>query len=144
MSSNNFGTQPSSSSSGTKKTLDFSKVIQLITASGKPVVGHNCFLDLCFILEKFIAPLPVSPHEFLLSVRNYFSDLYDTKHMIISHNRLRSVWGTSSTLEDICHIAMDDSRWEKQPRVVFAPGFDRYLSTDGESPRNHEAGEYLL
>ena len=57
----------------------FSRVLQQIADARVPVLGHNVWLDLCFVLNQFVAPLPSEVHEFLMLARQTFASVVDTK-----------------------------------------------------------------
>lgn len=62
-------------------SIGFRKVIDAIIEAKKPIVGHNCWLDLCHIYAKFIGPLPPSFPEFSREVLECFPNLMDTKYL---------------------------------------------------------------
>lgn len=41
-----------------QEAAGFVRVFELLRASGKPAVGHNCLFDLAFVLEHLAEPLP--------------------------------------------------------------------------------------
>lgn len=54
-----------------------------IAKSGKPVVGHNCFLDLLFMVQSFNTNLESKSFtEFKQAALESFGVVYDTKHLI--------------------------------------------------------------
>ncbi|XP_022243473.1 poly(A)-specific ribonuclease PARN-like [Limulus polyphemus] len=64
-----------------QEAVGFSKVIKLITESGKLVIGHNMILDLLHILNQFCCHLPESYDDFKNLTNCVFSKLLDTKHL---------------------------------------------------------------
>jgi len=64
-----------------EEAAGFSRVIQAISESGKPVVGHNMLLDLLHITHQFVCPLPESYSEFKSLLHCVFPRLVDTKVM---------------------------------------------------------------
>lgn len=59
----------------------FSRVISLIQASRKPVVGHNMLFDLIYVLNIFVADFPAWP-DFKAAADVWFpGGIYDTKHL---------------------------------------------------------------
>ncbi|PON65951.1 Ribonuclease [Trema orientale] len=65
-----------------KKVRGFREVIDLISASQKPVVSYNSLTDLTFIHSKFIAPLPPTLDEFASSLRHVFPNVLDVSHLM--------------------------------------------------------------
>jgi poly(A)-specific ribonuclease len=49
--------------------IGFSKVIEELVKSQKPLIGHNMFLDILFIYQQFIDDLPTTLSEFIVKVR---------------------------------------------------------------------------
>lgn len=67
-----------------KKHVGFRAVIDAIIESRKPVLVHNCLLDLTKIVANFISPLPPTLPEFKTLVASKFPTLFDTKYMSTS------------------------------------------------------------
>ncbi|MBA0715419.1 hypothetical protein Golax_014316 [Gossypium laxum] len=65
-----------------KKMRGFREVIELVSASQKPVVSHNTLNDFSVIHSKFIAPLPLDVNEFLNSLQSIFPHIFDVNHMM--------------------------------------------------------------
>ncbi|KAK2164575.1 hypothetical protein NP493_1408g00000 [Ridgeia piscesae] len=61
--------------------VGFSKVIRMISQSGKLVVGHNMLLDVLHTLHQFISPLPEDYEEFKSMTKCCLPRLLDTKLM---------------------------------------------------------------
>ncbi|XWS31189.1 hypothetical protein CRYUN_Cryun23aG0056100 [Craigia yunnanensis] len=74
-----------------KKIRGFREVIDLISASQKPVVSHNTLNDFSVIHSKFIAPLPFNVDEFLCSLRSVFPHIFDVNHLMKEIGPLESV-----------------------------------------------------
>ncbi|KAM0008164.1 putative poly(A)-specific ribonuclease [Helianthus debilis subsp. tardiflorus] len=60
----------------------FREVIELISASQKPVVVHNSLNDFTFIHSRFISPLPPTKDEFRSSLHSVFHDIRDINHLM--------------------------------------------------------------
>ena len=144
--------------------LGFSKLMRHVSQSGKPLVGHNCLLDLIKIYHQFFNKLPKCYKKFKQEIHKVFPVVYDTKNICFNtqkkikkiHPHLEHIF-SSSNLNDLHKLlglsniikfrfsniyksfleSKDDSfnlMWK--PRIVHAPGFEDY--TTGSSP--HEAG----
>lgn len=74
-----------------KKVRGFREVIDLISASQKPVVSHGSLNDLTVIHSKFIAPLPPTVDEFMCSLRLAFPLVIDVNHLMKEISALRKV-----------------------------------------------------
>ncbi|KAJ4833228.1 hypothetical protein Tsubulata_024957 [Turnera subulata] len=65
-----------------KKVRGFREVIDMISASKKPIISHNSLQDLTFIHSKFLTPLPPSMDEFMHSLSLAFPQVIDVKHLM--------------------------------------------------------------
>ncbi|KAB2057204.1 hypothetical protein ES319_A11G153600v1 [Gossypium barbadense] len=74
-----------------KKMRGFREVIELVSASQKPVVSHNTLNDFSVIHSKFIAPLPLDVNEFLNSLQSIFPLIFDVNHMMKGIGPLENV-----------------------------------------------------
>lgn len=59
--------------------VGFSTVFQALLAQRRPIIGHNCFADWCFMMEAFFEPLPASLSTFKQMMRTAAPCVYDTK-----------------------------------------------------------------
>ncbi|XP_063240620.1 poly(A)-specific ribonuclease PARN-like isoform X2 [Bacillus rossius redtenbacheri] len=66
------------------RALGFSRVLRLVSRSGKLVVGHNMLLDVSHSLHQFVDPLPPDYLQFKEMVGFVFPRLLDTKLMSAS------------------------------------------------------------
>ena len=128
------------------KMKGFSKIIEHISESEKPIVGHNCLLDLIKLYNQFINPVPVKYQDFKSEIHKLFPSVYDTKNICYNvqkkiskvHPDLEHVF-SSSNLNDLHDtlVARDDKynlMWS--PNIVHAEGCSDYQTNS--SP--HEAG----
>ncbi|XP_013416791.1 poly(A)-specific ribonuclease PARN-like [Lingula anatina] len=116
-----------------ENAVGFSKVIRMISQSGKLVVGHNMMLDVLHVLHQFSCPLPESYEDFKSLTRCVFPRLLDTKLMSSTHPF--KDWIINTTLGDLRKL-LENKPFEK-PVVESAEGFPAY-TTDNE--QLHEAG----
>ncbi|KAK6145165.1 hypothetical protein DH2020_021985 [Rehmannia glutinosa] len=65
-----------------KVVRGFREVIDLISASQKPVVAHNSLNDFAFIHSKFLAPLPLTMDEFRSTLLSVFPHILDVNHLM--------------------------------------------------------------
>lgn len=64
--------------------MGFRKVWDHMVTSGKPLIGHNCFLDLCQLYCKLAEPLPHEYLEFKSKLNQIFPVIYDTKYLCLT------------------------------------------------------------
>ncbi len=71
-------------------------IIDMIVSSKKIVVGHNCVLDLAFIIGSCLESLPDNVEQYLPMMHKYFPFLFDTKEIIVSNDKLRDMFPNTS------------------------------------------------
>ncbi|CAK9195023.1 unnamed protein product [Sphagnum troendelagicum] len=79
------------------EAVGFRKVIDAISESDLPVIGHNCILDMMHVHSKFMAPLPSSVAKFSSSLQSLFPCIVDTKYLLRLEPTLRRVLANRST-----------------------------------------------
>ncbi|MCO5584126.1 hypothetical protein L7F22_038049 [Adiantum nelumboides] len=134
------------------KAVGFRHVVDAIVSARKPLVGHNCALDLAHIHSKFLSPLPSCVQEFAASLISNFPFIIDTKCLMRFDPNLKAFWSPRSTALNLIYshmfksnnMAIRNSRFTnymvKQPQRVeidIMDGFKRYQDTNA---RLHEAG----
>jgi len=112
------------------------KIIQIISESKKPVVGHNCMLDLTHVLSKFERPLPPTVEEFRVALNEIFPIIIDTKHVYSTDPQLRVL--TPDTSLNGCNQSGDSNSLLKgNLSITMGEGFTKY---SGSGDSYHEAG----
>ncbi|KAJ1420414.1 Ribonuclease CAF1 [Sesbania bispinosa] len=81
-----------------KKFRGFREVIDLISASQKPVISHNCLNDCTLIHSKFIAPLPPEVDEFVSSLCSVFPKVLDVSYLMKKIGTMRKVTNIPSAV----------------------------------------------
>ncbi|KAH9523435.1 Poly(A)-specific ribonuclease pnldc1 [Bulinus truncatus] len=61
--------------------LGFTRIFRLLQIAQKPIIGHNIFMDLMFMYEKFHNTLPDNYIKFKEDVHKMFPTIFDTKHI---------------------------------------------------------------
>ncbi|KAI5061448.1 hypothetical protein GOP47_0023953 [Adiantum capillus-veneris] len=136
-----------------KKAVGFRYVVDAIVSSQKPLIGHNCALDLAHIHSKFLSPLPSHVEEFAASLLSNFPSIIDTKCLMRLEPSLQAFWAPRVTSLNVIYSRMFKSKnmgsrnWsltkdtDKQPQRVqvdIMDGFKRYQDTN--TNHLHEAG----
>ncbi|RWS08940.1 poly(A)-specific ribonuclease PARN-like isoform X1 [Dinothrombium tinctorium] len=114
------------------ETVGFSRIIQCIVASRKPVVGHNLLLDLMHTVRQFLHPLPNTFSEFQAMIKDLFPNLFDTK-FIASFEKFKEMFQNTS-LEEVHNVV------KKEP---FKPIEVKNVNLSGDTNSNcalHQAG----
>ncbi|KAF0357475.1 CAF1-domain-containing protein [Gigaspora margarita] len=118
-------------------SINFRVIIELLVQSKKPLVGHNCLLDICQIVHQFWQDLPEKLKDWKKLVHGLFDVVIDTKHLAATHRKLQSLLPRNS-VQDILEIVQEEQFEKLAPKVVLDPKFTRYTFNDIN--KNHEAG----
>jgi len=106
--------------------VGFGEVAECIFNCKKPIVGHNCFLDLLFIYQAFYGQLPDKCTKYKKKLHEIFPLIYDTKFI------------ASAFQEEFKSTRLGDLFEEVGNKVAIVPvnGF----AYDSSEDRSHEAG----
>ncbi|KAI8596119.1 ribonuclease H-like domain-containing protein [Dissophora ornata] len=117
-----------------EKARGFRAVIDILSACGKPIVGHNVVIDLAYILSQFVGPLPPTMEEYKLMIHQTFPTVIDTKYISIAADCLKDLAYDSSLggLENMVGTV----EFMGCPKAIPNYRHQRYLSRD----LSHEAG----
>ena len=94
--------------------MGFSKVIKKVSTSGKIVVGHNMMMDLGFLVNQFLVPLPESLQEYKKILNQYLPYICDTKLMANTTPFKEDI--IDSSLEELLRILLQGKPF-KMPHV---------------------------
>ena len=130
-----------------KKFEGFSRVIRKLIDSKKPIVGHNCFLDIMKIYHQFYKALPASYYQFKKDINEAFPAVYDTKFLSYElRRRLEDVGSKlslpllSTKLSTLFNSLKEENMRTVDlmyaPVITHADGFERYRNNE----LCHEAG----
>lgn len=118
-----------------EEAVGFSKIIRLLSQSGKLVLGHNMLLDLLHTIRLFVSPLPATLDGFKALAKGVLPRLIDTK-----------VMASTEPLQSLFHLSHLEEVYKTcckapfaMPHVLFSEGFDQYAG-DIEGSKSHEAG----
>ena len=115
--------------------LGFSKIWSVLSTYKKPVIGHNCYLDLLFVFEHFHKNNPFTLSKFKETVNNCWPKIYDTK--VISAEFGREDIGTKLSLEELYVKLLEIT----QIKVMVEKGFTDYANPKNEDKDSfHSAG----
>ncbi|CAG8480368.1 4364_t:CDS:10 [Acaulospora colombiana] len=91
-------------------SINFRTIIELLVESDKPLVGHNCFLDMCQLVQQFWTELPEKLKE----------------------------WKKLNSVQDILQVVQTEPFEKFAPKIEMDQKFTRYTLNDDSL--NHEAG----
>ena len=131
-----------------KTELGFTQVYALMCASNKPIVGHNCFADLLFVMAKMDGQLPATLKEFKEIMheegRTPFGAFLDTKFFAEAEGLLQSVSvGTdtdkdtalgplykcmSAPAQDLLKVKIVQEEGENLEEQLHSAGYDAYIT----------------
>ena len=125
----------------------FSRVIQILIDCKKPIVGHNCFLDIMKIYNQFYNALPPSYYQFKRDIHEAFPGIYDTKFLSYElRRRLEDIESDlslplmstklSALFQTLSQENMSKIDLMYAPNITHAEGFEKYR----ENGLCHEAG----
>lgn len=126
------------------EAIGFSKVIEVLSESKLPVVGHNALLDFIYVFHQFYRPLPETLADFKMQLLELFPTIYDTKYIA-----LRSPLGDrlkSTSLSSLFEYMRLNVKPEPKSLIPCDKEFDTYRKAlNGEAGDNksmlcHEAG----
>uniref|UniRef100_A0A8C0UPH1 PARN like ribonuclease domain containing exonuclease 1 n=1 Tax=Cyanistes caeruleus TaxID=156563 RepID=A0A8C0UPH1_CYACU len=121
----------------------FTNLFHILVKAKKPLVGHNMFMDLMHLHDKFYRPLPESYDEFKRNIHTLFPIIIDTKTVTKSVQKVRCtiffVW-SSNLYKNLTHPLVFSSNLNPKgppcPVIALASGCSRYA----EKKCPHEAG----
>lgn len=118
--------------------LGFLHVIKLLETHKKPIVGHNMFLDMLFLHNQFIGPLPDSYTMFKKNINSVFPTIFDTKY--ISHAMSKKLtfsesW-KSNALQDLYEFFAE----RKCKKLEYGINIVRLTTPFDVKQSYHEAG----
>jgi poly(A)-specific ribonuclease len=124
--------------------IGFSKVIDAISKSKKPVIGHNALLDFVYVFNQFYKPLPDTLAQFKAELGELFPVIYDTKHVTLRSPLVENMKSTS--LSALFEYVREHVK--PGPESLLSPDerFDAYrqaLKAEADGEQNllcHEAG----
>ncbi|XP_049806087.1 pre-piRNA 3'-exonuclease trimmer-like [Schistocerca nitens] len=117
--------------------LGFSHIFKLLVELKKPIVGHNCLLDLMLLYQQFHDVLPVSYSSFKKKMNELFPNLYDTKHISfeLQHRLDRDVL-PSTILSDL-YAFFEEGRGSVLG--AYTPTVETEFGDDGVTKQIHDA-----
>ncbi|EAN78242.1 ribonuclease, putative [Trypanosoma brucei brucei TREU927] len=122
------------------KVCGFQHFWKCLTDCKKPIVGHNFWLDIMFMVQMHEGPLPEDYDTYKRLVHQLFPCVYDTKTLgreVIINNLSESF--CLKDLYDRCLASR--LKLGGAPEFFFPPGFGRYDPDSLESEcKAHEAG----
>lgn len=113
--------------------VGFSKIIKLISQSGKLIVGHNIMLDLMHTINSYIYPLPQEYNDFKDILKCTFPQILDTK--VLASSEYLKDYINNTGLNNLLNIILKEPF--KLPEIEAGSGFEKYNLTDRLL---HEAG----
>lgn len=130
-----------------KDAVGFRRVIDLLSAEKKLIVGHNCFLDMAHVYHKFFGPLPSTAEEFVSNIHSSFPHIVDTKILLNTNKGLQKLMKKASTslasaFSLLCPeiASRRSSDLGLQSCVKVEVQVDDMRSTNWNSGAKHEAG----
>ena len=131
-----------------KKEKGVKNIIEKIIESKKPIIGHNCFLDLTFIMSHFMEEIPKQYKEYKNKLKNKFKGgIYDTKLLYNASNLDFIGNKTEKNIKNNIHLEClytnlkkenDKLEIDKKIKIEIPEGFIDYLD-ESNSSKFHQA-----
>lgn len=127
------------------QAIGFSRVIDVLSKSKKPVIGHNALLDFVYVFNQFYKPLPGTLAEFKQELVELFPVIYDTKHVALRSPLVEKL-NYSTGLSTLFEYMREHVKPTPDALLSSDPRFDGYraaLKAEGNSDEKllcHEAG----
>ncbi|KAF9566880.1 hypothetical protein EC968_003543 [Mortierella alpina] len=106
-------------------TLNLRRVLDMIADAKKPLIGHNCFLDLMQISQQFLWDLPSELEDWKRLLNREWDTIIDTKHLA-SHPLVAPLLTDGTGLESVSKCVQKAPFATVGPKIVMASDFDRY------------------
>ncbi|KAF9937804.1 hypothetical protein BGZ75_008650 [Mortierella antarctica] len=106
-------------------TLNLRRVLDMIADAKKPLIGHNCFLDLMQISQQFLWDLPCELEEWKRLLNREWDTIIDTKHLA-SHPLVAPLLTDGTGLESVSKCVQKAPFATVGPKIVMASDFSRY------------------
>ncbi|KAG0197286.1 hypothetical protein BGX28_009226 [Mortierella sp. GBA30] len=107
--------------------LNLRRVLDMISDAKKPLIGHNCFLDLMQISQQFLWNLPLELDDWKLALTREWNTIIDTKHLA-SHPLISPLLTGGTGLESVSECVQKAPFATVGPKIVMAKDFGRYLA----------------
>ncbi|KAF9363545.1 hypothetical protein BGX34_003836 [Mortierella sp. NVP85] len=117
-----------------EKARGFCDVIDMLSACGKPIVGHNIVIDLAYILAQFVGPLPSTMEGYKRMIHHTFPIVMDTKYVSYAANPLKGL-AYDSSLAGL-ETMVGSVEFMDCPKIIPHHRHQRYFTSD----LSHEAG----
>ncbi|KAF9953806.1 hypothetical protein BGZ72_005121 [Mortierella alpina] len=105
--------------------LNLRRVLDMIADAKKPLIGHNCFLDLMQISQQFLWDLPSELEEWKRLLNREWDTIIDTKHLA-SHPLIAPLLTDGTGLESVSKCVQKAPFATVGPKIVMASDFGRY------------------
>ena len=123
-----------------EEAVGLGRVIEALVAAKKPLVGHNCLLDLGHFAHKFIAPMPEQLEEWRAQLHAALPVIVDTKHLFQTEPQLKG-WVPLNSLAQCFQGSQQGQFWHStNPVLALEPEFARYAPAGDGAELHHEAG----
>jgi hypothetical protein len=126
-----------------KREKGIKNLIEKIISSKKPIVGHNCFIDLLFIMSHFMDDIPKNFHTFKLKLKNEFGGgIYDTKYLFSSNKKNISELDIKDNVHLEClytNLYEKNEKLEKNQKIIVEiPKNEKFINYFDENEKNKE------
>eukprot|EP01113_Clastostelium_recurvatum_P038823 TRINITY_DN5855_c0_g1_i7.p1 TRINITY_DN5855_c0_g1~~TRINITY_DN5855_c0_g1_i7.p1 ORF type:complete len:517 (+),score=135.20 TRINITY_DN5855_c0_g1_i7:486-2036(+) len=123
------------------KSAGFRRVIDLLIATKKPLVGHNMLLDVMHTYSHFVGTMPPTLDLFKEQLCKTFGPIIDTKYLSSKHTSVQGLFPQGTGLSAAFNSVCNPTFFSQTPTIHATGAFSGYTSLgDGAEARFHEAG----
>lgn len=108
----------------------FTEIIDALSDSKLPIVGHNMIYDVMFMYHQFVDDLPATYDEFVKTMHSNFPLFYDTKLLSSYCKPIKSTW-----LKNAYDQSLEAEGISGNLKFKYDPSFQMY----DEEVQEHEA-----
>ena len=111
-----------------KQEIGFSKIIEILIESKKPMAGHHMIFDLAYLLNQFVEELPPTYIEFAKRIHEMFPMIYDSRTLSISINNSSNQTQDKTELKFLFDKVRKDKKYANNLSIVFDAEKDQRFS----------------
>ena len=115
-------------------------IFDAITNNKKIIIGHNCSLDITYIISHFGETLPNEYNKFKLLIQNYFESIYDTKFIYESLNLSENNDSSLNIVYNFLKNKFNNNNNNQFQIIVDSNGFINYL--DEKLDKKYHQADY--
>ena len=119
------------------KAKGVKNLIEKIIEKKKILIGHNCVIDIMFILTHFMEEIPLGYELFKKRLSNEFGGIYDTKYLFYNYKKENEIsFHLEKLFKDFYNLYKD------KIEIIIPQNFTNYLKDNNENQNNFHHADY--